>query len=334
MSTKVRTYYEQRSRQQQIDFVRKKAAQLGLQVTLAQSYLHRQWSFWGGGPCDPSQKMMLEELERRNDSQITNTRISARWRSGPLLQASAGSARTRSLREYQAYLFRERKLAPNTVIQRTAALRFFFVATLETLGDCRNPVPTQDLPTSKDSQSGRSSTAHQCGFLGVFSRPKRIVYDLLFWLSAETLLQIAHDPEHLGAEIGFFSVLHSWNQKLEHHPHIHCVVQAGGLSPDHTRWITSQKNFFLPVMALGKMFRGKFREALKEAFLNGQLSFHGSLQPLARPKVFAQFLRQAFRKKWVSIASEPFGGPAHALRLLRLLHPPSCYLESPAHRIH
>jgi hypothetical protein len=145
---------------------------------------------------------------------------------------------------------------------------------------------------------------------------KKVVYDLLFHISAETLMEIARDPQHLGAEIGFFSVLHSWNQKLEFHPHIHCVVPAGGLSADHNRWVTSQKNFFLPVAVLSEVFRGKFTEALREAFTDGKLAFHGTLQPLARPKVFAQLLRQTFRKEWVVYAKRPFGGAQHALRYL------------------
>jgi hypothetical protein len=145
---------------------------------------------------------------------------------------------------------------------------------------------------------------------------KRVIYDLLFQLSAETLLQIARDPKHLGADIGFFSVLHSWNQKLEHHPHVNCVVPAGGLSPDRTRWIASQRRFFLPVDVLGEVFRGKFTDALRETFTTGRLGFHGSLKPLGRPKVFAQVLRQTFRKKWVVYSKRPFGGPEHALRYL------------------
>jgi hypothetical protein len=145
---------------------------------------------------------------------------------------------------------------------------------------------------------------------------KRIVYDLLFRISAETLLQIARDPKHLGADIGFFSVLHSWNQKLEHHPHIHCVVPAGGLSPDRTRWIASHPKFFLPVDVLAEVFRGKFVEALKEAYARGLLGFHGKLKELGRPKAFFSLLRQTFSKKWVVYAKRPFGGPEHALRYL------------------
>jgi len=145
---------------------------------------------------------------------------------------------------------------------------------------------------------------------------KRLVYDLLFRTSAETLLEIARDPKHLGADIGFFSVLHSWNQKLEHHPHIHCVVPAGGLSPDRRRWISSHPKFFLPVDVLAKVFRGKFYEALKEAFTQGHLGFHGNLKSLGQPKTFSSLLRQTFSKKWVVYAKRPFGGPEHALRYL------------------
>jgi hypothetical protein len=142
------------------------------------------------------------------------------------------------------------------------------------------------------------------------------MYDLLFRVSAETLLKIARDPKHLGAEIGFFSVLPSWNQKLEHHPHIHCVAPAGGLSPEHTHWIASHRRFFLPIDVLGEVFRGKFTEALKEAFAQGKLGFHGGMKPFARPKIFAELLRLTFCKKWVVYAKRPFGGPEHALRYL------------------
>src|ERR1700685_165382 len=92
---------------------------------------------------------------------------------------------------------------------------------------------------------------------------KKILYHLLLQTSAETLLQVARDPKHLGAEIGFFSVLHTWNQRLEHHPHAHCIVAAGGLAPDHSRWIDSRQNFFLPVAVLKGVFRGKVVVGLK-----------------------------------------------------------------------
>jgi hypothetical protein len=145
---------------------------------------------------------------------------------------------------------------------------------------------------------------------------KRLVYNLLFHASAETLLQIARDPRHLGAEIGFFSVLHSWNQRLEFHPHVHCVIAAGGLAPDHASWIPARRSFFLPIGVLSRVFRGKFVERLRNAFHRGDLKFHCSLLPLAEPRAFAAFLRVLFRQDWVVYAKPPFGGPQHVLRYL------------------
>ena len=94
---------------------------------------------------------------------------------------------------------------------------------------------------------------------------KRLIYNLLFHSSAETLLQIARDPHHLGAEVGFFSVLHSWNQRFQFHPHVHCVLAAGGLAPDHSRWISARRSFFLPIDVLSSVFRGKFVAGLRNA---------------------------------------------------------------------
>ena len=145
---------------------------------------------------------------------------------------------------------------------------------------------------------------------------KRVLYNLLFQASAATLLEIARDPRHLGAEIGFFSVLHTWNQRLQLHPHVHCVAAAGGLAPDHTRWISSQRSFFLPVKVLSRVFRGKFVAGLRAAFHKGSLEFHGSLAPLAQPRIFAAWLRLLFRHDWIVYAKPPFGGPEHALRYL------------------
>jgi Putative transposase/Transposase zinc-binding domain len=145
---------------------------------------------------------------------------------------------------------------------------------------------------------------------------KRLIYNLLFHASAETLLEIASDPRHLGAEIGFFSVLHSWDQRLQFHPHVHCVVAAGGLAPDHNRWISSRQSFFLPVKVLSYVFRGKFVAALKAAFHNGTVEFHGPLAALADPRAFASWLRTLFRKDWVVYSKPPFGGPEHVLRYL------------------
>ncbi len=145
---------------------------------------------------------------------------------------------------------------------------------------------------------------------------KKVIYDLLFRTSAETLLEVARDPRHLGAEVGFFSVLHTWNQKLQHHPHVHCVLPAGGLSADHSRWIPSRRSFFLPVKVLSRVFRGKFVEALQRAFREGKVGFYGTLKLLAQPKTFSAWLRQLFRYDWVVYAKRPFGGPEHVLLYL------------------
>jgi Putative transposase/Transposase zinc-binding domain len=145
---------------------------------------------------------------------------------------------------------------------------------------------------------------------------KKVLYDLLFRISAETLLEVARDPKHLGAEIGFFSVLHTWSQQLHLHPHVHCVVPAGGLSPDHTRWVRSGENYFLPKKVLRKIFRGKFVDALKQAFQNGQLCFPENLKLLAQPKIFAAWLRPLYRQNWVVYLKPPFGGPEYVLQYL------------------
>src|SRR5229473_2709935 len=145
---------------------------------------------------------------------------------------------------------------------------------------------------------------------------KKVIYDLLFRTSAETLLEVARDPKHLGAEIGFFTVLHTWNQKLGLHPHVHCVIPAGGLSLDHTHWVKSRERFFLPIHVLRRVFRGKFVAALKQAFRDNQLAFHGNLTLLAQPRTFAAWLRPLFRKDWVVYAKPPFGGPEYVLQYL------------------
>jgi hypothetical protein len=145
---------------------------------------------------------------------------------------------------------------------------------------------------------------------------KKVLYDLLFRASAETLLEVARDPRHLGAEIGFFTVLHTWSQKLRLHPHVHCVIPAGGLSLDHTHWVKSRDRFFLSIKVLRRVFRGKFVAALQQAFREGQLVFHGDLTLLAQPKIFAAWLRPLFRKDWVVYSKPPFGGPQYVLQYL------------------
>jgi Putative transposase/Transposase zinc-binding domain len=145
---------------------------------------------------------------------------------------------------------------------------------------------------------------------------KRALFALLFDASAAALLEVAGDPKRLGALIGFLSVLHTWGQTLQPHPHIHCVVPGGGLSPDQTRWIHSPQNFFLPVRVLSRVFRGKFVAGLKQLFRKNQLQFFGVCQQLSDAKAFHAFLRTLFREDWVVYAKRPFGGPEHVLHYL------------------
>jgi hypothetical protein len=145
---------------------------------------------------------------------------------------------------------------------------------------------------------------------------KRLLYDLLFRTSAATMLELARDPKHLGADIGGLGVLHTWGQNLQHHPHVHYIVPAGGLAPDGFRWIDSSRRFFLPVHALSRVFRGKFATGLKQLFEQNKLQFHGSQQSLAAPGCFATFLQQLFQQDWVVYAKPPFGGAEHVLNYL------------------
>src|SRR5580693_8058459 len=142
---------------------------------------------------------------------------------------------------------------------------------------------------------------------------KRLLYDLLFRTSAASLLELARDPKHLGADIGFLGVLHTWGQNLQHHPHIHYIVPAGGLAPDRSRWIESSPRFFLPVQALSQVFRGKLCEELRELFQQDRLQFHGSL---ASPSGFGHFLWQLCQKDWVVYAKPPFGAAEQVLNYL------------------
>ena len=145
---------------------------------------------------------------------------------------------------------------------------------------------------------------------------KRLLYDLLFRTSAASLLELARDPKHLGADIGFLGVLHTWGQNLQLHPHVHYIVPAGGLALDGSRWIDSSRRFFLPVKALSKVFCGKFCEELRELFKQDRLQFHNSLQQLASPDAFSHFLWQLGQKDWVVYAKPPFGGAEHVLNYL------------------
>ena len=139
------------------------------------------------------------------------------------------------------------------------------------------------------------------------------VYNILFHAAAETLQTIAADPKHLGAELGFFAVLHTWGQTLLHHPHLHCVVAGGGLSADGSRWITCRPNFFLPVCVLARLFRRLFLASLEKAFDAKKLTFYGPLQPLCDRRAFQRHLAPARKAEWWIYAKPPFAGPEQVL---------------------
>lgn len=142
------------------------------------------------------------------------------------------------------------------------------------------------------------------------------LYNLLFRCVAETLTEVAANPKHLGAEIGFFAILHSWGQNVLFHPHIHCVVPSGGLAPGRTHWIRGSATFFLPVEVLKQVFRGKFIDGLEKAFTQKRLSFSGLIQHLAEANRFAEFIRKLRRQEWVVYTKPSFGGPEQVLRYL------------------
>src|SRR5215813_9832206 len=145
---------------------------------------------------------------------------------------------------------------------------------------------------------------------------QRQMYDLLFRATAETLQTIAADPQHLGAQIGFFCILHSWGQTLTAHPHLHCVVPGGGMSLDGSRWVACRPGFFLPVKVLSRRFRKVYLRYLEQAYAAGKLRFHGDRKPLSDPANFAQYLAPLRKMKWVVYAKAPFDGPERVLDYL------------------
>ncbi len=145
---------------------------------------------------------------------------------------------------------------------------------------------------------------------------KKVVYTILFRAASETLLEVAANPEHLGASIGFLAILHTWTQTMLYHPHIHCIVPGGGISPDGTRWVRSRDDFFLPIRVLSSLFRGKFLAYLDEAARAGTLQFAGATAPLATLSGFAAFLGEQRAKEWVVYAKPPFGSPEQVLKYL------------------
>jgi len=151
---------------------------------------------------------------------------------------------------------------------------------------------------------------------GLALQNPRALYRMLFRAVSETLLTVAADPRRLGARIGLLAVLHTWNQKLLHHPHLHCLVPAGGISSDGSRWIRCRKRYFLPIRVLRRMFRGKFLAFLSAAFRRRELHLFGSLEYLNTPVTFDRFIRQLRSVNWVVYARRPFGGPEHVIKYL------------------
>ena len=149
---------------------------------------------------------------------------------------------------------------------------------------------------------------------------KAVIYDLLFKVSAETMLTIAADPQHLGAKIGMTSVLHTWGSALTHHPHVHMIVPGGGISLDGSRWISCRPGFFLPVRVLSRLFRRLFLKALTAAHAAGRLSFFGAHTSLSNMQSFATFMARLRDTEWVVYSKRPFGGPEALAYLSRYTH--------------
>jgi len=145
---------------------------------------------------------------------------------------------------------------------------------------------------------------------------QRALYAALFSAASDTLTTIARDPKHLGAQIGFHMILHTWGQNLLLHPHVHCVVPGGGLSPDRLRWMPSRDGFFLPVRVLSRRFRARFLKILREHYIAGELTLAGKLASLAEPPEWERFLRSLQETEWVVYSKKPFGGPEQVLKYL------------------
>jgi len=145
---------------------------------------------------------------------------------------------------------------------------------------------------------------------------KAKVYGLLFTAAAETLTTIAADPKHLGADIGLTAVLHTWGQSLDHHPHVHCIVPGGGISPDGMSWVRCRPQFFLPVRVLSRLFRRLFLEGLVAAYEAGELQFFSGLVALKDRETFQAYLAPLRTQEWVVFAKRPFAGPKQVLAYL------------------
>src|ERR1700751_2840050 len=262
--------------------------------------------------------MMVDELQRRNYSQSTMGRPTL---GGADIVRRKGNQFWEQQQSHLAWP--HRKVLEAIVRCRTAALGGHLDQCVRcghqaiSFNSCRN----RHCPKCQGNARAKWLAARSIELLPVpyfhivFTLPhslsalvlqnKRLLYDLLYRSSAATMLELARDPKHLGADIGFLGVLHTWGQNLEHHPHIHYIVPAGGLAPDGSRWIDSSPRFFLPVHALSRVFRGKFVAGLKQLVSEGKLQFHNSLEQLASPDSFNHFLWQLGRKDWVVYAKPP-----------------------------
>lgn len=145
---------------------------------------------------------------------------------------------------------------------------------------------------------------------------KRVVYAALFRAASDALLTIGRDPKHLGADLGFLAVLHTWGQNLLLHPHVHCVVPGGGLSPDHSHWVSCRKDFFLSVRVLSRFFRARFLALLRQAYACGKLALHGRLAALVQAPEWQRFIEALTRTEWVVYAKPPFGSAVQVLKYL------------------
>ena len=147
-------------------------------------------------------------------------------------------------------------------------------------------------------------------------RNKRVLYDILFRSVSETLIELARDPKHLGGQIGFICILHTWGQNLMDHPHIHCIVTGGGLSYDGKRWLSCRKGFFIPVKVLSRLFRGKVLDYLRESWESEELKFTGAIAQLQDPAQFSALLKDLYGREWVVYAKPPFKDPEMLLDYL------------------
>ena len=152
---------------------------------------------------------------------------------------------------------------------------------------------------------------HEIAVIGF--QNQTVIYDILFRAASETLRTIAADPVHLGAEIGFLAVLHTWGQNLMHHPHLHCLVPGGGIAPNGESWIPCRPRFFLPVRVLSRLFRGLFLHYLEKAFAAGELNFFSAHRHLHEPAAFRRHLAPVRDTEWVVYAKRPFAGPEQVL---------------------